>query len=350
MLNKLDSIQALRALAAILVVFCHVGGHLEGFKEKYTIDDAWFNLMGLPPIGASGVDVFFIISGFIMALVTVSAHKHDGASKRFLVKRIFRIFPPYWLWTLILLSLLLFLPQLFSVRTFDLEEAILSLFLIPYNPSGANTSPVLAVGWTLSYEMYFYLLVSIGLFFSRRRFICGLGAFFLVSTVLGHQITHSSPIIGLVTNSLLWEFYFGFLLFEIWHCRYRFLLPASSGMALLLFLTMQIFWPESSALRVINYGLPAFVLVSGVLAVTREYVANIPKWMVFLGDSSYTLYLSHIVTMPAIAKLAVVLGVHKSLPPDVQIILYTVLAVMVGGVLYLITEKPLMNIRNKCVS
>jgi len=209
---RMDSIQALRAIAAIAVVFCHAQGHLIGFQKKYGLGDAWLNLVDPFRVGQCGVDIFFVISGFIMALVTNDMHKRKGAIEDFAQKRLVRIFPPYWIWTFVMLFLLFFFPQFFSIRTFALKEAVLSLLLIPYSPSSANTSPVLSVGWTLSYEMYFYALVCVGLLFSRKQFIAGMGIFFLITTAIFPQ--KHGPISNLTANTLLWEFYAGMLLFE----------------------------------------------------------------------------------------------------------------------------------------
>lgn len=125
MRSRVDSIQALRAIAATVVVFSHAQGLLAGFKVKYGIGDAWLNLVDPVKVG--------------------------------------------------------------------------------------HPSPVLAVGWTLSYEMYFYALVCIGLLVSRKVFIVGLGIYFLISTVLFPQ--HHGPLSNLTANTILWEFYAGVLCF-----------------------------------------------------------------------------------------------------------------------------------------
>ncbi|MDR2695874.1 MAG: acyltransferase, partial [Deltaproteobacteria bacterium] len=215
----MDSIQALRAIAAIAVVFCHAQKLLGAYAGRYGLGDAWLNRIDPFLTGQCGVDIFFVISGFIMALVTNGMHGRKGAIGDFAQKRLNRIFPPYWIWTSVLLFFLFFFPQFFSTQTFVLKDAILSFLLIPYAPSGLNPSPVLAVGWTLSYEMYFYALVCIGLLFSRTAFIVGLGIFFLLATAVFPQ--KHGPVSSLTANPLLWEFYAGVLLFEVYKAGAR---------------------------------------------------------------------------------------------------------------------------------
>lgn len=342
MRNGLKSIQVLRAIAATAVVFAHAKGHLLGFNEKYGIGDAWLNTVDTFNTGQCGVDIFFVISGFIMAMVTSEAHQQQGAVKTFAGKRLIRIFPPYWFWTFIILSLLLFSPQLFSVRTFEVKEAILSLLLVPYVPSGANTSPVLAVGWTLSYEMYFYALVCIGLLFSRKVFIVGIGVFFLITTVIFPQ--NYGPISNLTRNMILWEFYAGVLLFEFFITGKQLSIPFSIILIFSAIFAFYYFAEEGdSPLRFVYWGIPAVALVAAFISLERETGTHFPKTAIMIGDSSYTLYLSHLITLPAIAKVFVVLGAHKVLPPDLQIILYTIICILVGYILYILTEKPILN-------
>lgn len=212
--NKIESVQVLRAIAAISVVLFHTNQKVVDMYERYGITRTIFN-NNLYDMGVCGVDIFFVISGFIMAMITKNLHKTPNAVREFAYKRIIRIVPPYWLWTLVLLAVLYFLPHMFSRLTFNFKEAILSLLFIPYIPVGLNSSPVLAVGWTLSYEMYFYALICVGLFFPRKIFIAGLGVFFLITTTILYYADGDGPILYLVKNPILWEFFCGILLFEI---------------------------------------------------------------------------------------------------------------------------------------
>ena len=225
------------------------------------------------------------------------------------------------------------------MRTFELKEAVLSLLLIPYVPVGANTSPVLAVGWTLSFEMYFYaLVVCIGLCFSRKVFLIGLGLFFLATTVVFPQ--NHGAVSGLTANMILWEFYAGVLLYEVYRLNKR--LPVCVAVVCGIASLVALFHFSHEGLatfRFVYWGIPSLVLVASALALEAAGVLRVPRSVVFLGDSSYALYLSNLITLPAIAKVFTIVGLHTILPPDVQIIMYTFACVAVGGVLYIMTEN-----------
>ena len=341
---KIDSIQWLRGLASMLVVFSHAHGHMEGVAERYSLSVAGDAAARFFQMGLCGVDIFFVISGFIMALITARMHQLPGAIRNFAQKRLLRIVPPYWLWTALLTALLAFLPQLFSVRQFNAGETLLSLLFIPYVPFGQNTSPVLAVGWTLSYEVYFYALVCLGLLASRTAFILGLGLFFLGSTLL---LPAQGPISGLLSSPLLWEFYAGIVLYEVTSRMPQLRVRTACALACLALVLLYAASGHGGQWRFLFWGIPA-VLLTGSLVLMREVPqTRLTRLGVFLGDSSYTLYLSHLVTLPAVAKVFILLGLHTVLPPLVQIVAWAICCTILGGLLYLATEKPLLHFLNK---
>jgi peptidoglycan/LPS O-acetylase OafA/YrhL len=340
--TRVDSIQALRILAATMVVFGHTQGFVARLQGRYGIDEAWLNLVVPVGTGACGVDIFFVISGFVMALVTNDMHKRKRAVTDFIQKRLIRILPCYWIWTGVFVFLLFFFPQFFTTHIFSVKETIMSFLLIPYAPTGNNESPVLAVGWTLSYEIYFYTLVCIGILFSRKTFIVGLGIFFFITTVIFPQ--RHGPISNLTANPLLWEFYGGVLIFEFYKTKKRLPVMFSLSLSILAIVAFWCFAEQSNThLRFVFWGIPAFALVLSCVCLEKELGRRVPKIVVFGGDSSYTLYLSHCVTVPGMGKAFAMAGLHKILPPDVQIVFYTAASVVLGAALYAGMEKPLLN-------
>lgn len=140
--QRIDSIQLLRAVAAIAVVTQHVPIPIFG-------DGLW------------GVDLFFVISGFIMC------HATARSGRNFFLKRIIRIVPLYWLGTLFIYALALTLPQLLNTTTANPVDLLKSLLFIPFIKGGIPV-PIVFQGWTLNYEMFFYGLFWISLLVSRR--------------------------------------------------------------------------------------------------------------------------------------------------------------------------------------
>src|SRR5215475_10218712 len=150
------NLHLLRALAALAVVYYH------------TTSEAGLNLS--PAIGSHAVDVFFVISGFIIA------RSAAGSSKRFLLRRIIRIAPLYWIATLVVFGLALSRPQILHNTRADYRQLLCSLLFIPYDTPQAGTLPTLILGWSLNYEMYFYLVFAIALAAVPRRasLVCSL--------------------------------------------------------------------------------------------------------------------------------------------------------------------------------
>ena len=343
-MKNIFSIQALRGLAAAMVAMVHAQGLVGAYQPKHGIGPAWINAMDPQLCGQAGVDIFFVISGFVMALVTFRAHRQAGAPWAFLKKRIVRIFPAYWLWTLVMAGLLAFFPVLFQDRVFSLPELGLSLALLPYIPLPHNNSPVLPVGWTLSYEMYFYGLVAVGLWLPRLLFLIGLGCFFVVTTLMVPW-PQPSAVSVLISSPLLWEFYAGLLLGDfyarggrlpLWLCG---LCVAAAVAYVVLLLGALEGWN-----RFMYWGLPALLLVTGVVFGEQASQWQVPRWMVALGDSSYSFYLSHLLVMPAIGKVLAVTGLMRLVPPDVLILLMLGGSVLAGWLLYLTTEMPMLRL------
>ncbi len=138
---ELQSIQALRAIAATSVILVHIP-----FIGK----------------GAFGVDIFFVISGFIICYIS-SLNSDD-----FLLKRVFRIVPLYWLGTFGVFLLALVVPAWLNATTANLTDLAKSLFLIPYKREDGGTFPMLFLGWTLEYEMFFYFAFGLALVFFKK--------------------------------------------------------------------------------------------------------------------------------------------------------------------------------------
>ena len=145
-LPKLELLQALRALAALAVVFFHTG---------YA-----------PGYGASGVSVFFALSGVIMAMLMDAGE----SSLQFMQRRLIRIVPLYWAATTVAALVTWFMPATrTSGNVGGAYEYLLSLFFIPFRAQDGNIVPMLGPGWTINYEIAFYLTCAVGIFLSRRR-------------------------------------------------------------------------------------------------------------------------------------------------------------------------------------
>jgi exopolysaccharide production protein ExoZ len=327
--TMIKSIQSLRAVAALCVVLLTCGGW---FAHEYP--DRYENPFLL---GNSGVDLFFIISGFIM---TFSIHAAPAMGARlFMARRLIRIVPLYWIMSTLFLLLALFIPQMFRLYTFDPWHAALSYLFIPQ-----DTLPVIRTGWTLAYEMYFYLLLTVFLAAGLRSKLYGVAAFFAASYLLGLSLPQyqAYPIFGMLTSELLFEFVMGMLLFYAYQKGFRIGVPAAAAFmasGVLLFHLLD------GSMRLLSFGVPMAFIFGGVIFCRREMLNFRPLHL--MGDASYSLYLVQVLAVPACGKIV------RKLPIDAYafsiplMALYLCAAVAASLVLYLFLERPITDLLKK---
>ena len=344
--NSFASIQMLRAVAAISVVTYHAqvmlhhnAGYL--YQEHNT--------------GAAGVDIFFVISGFIMYFTNKNAFGKPGASGNFLLRRIIRIVPTYWAYTTLVTVLLLFLPQLFQDMRFGLYEAIGSyLFLLFVNTNG-QVGPNIGVGWTLSFEMYFYLLFSLFLFFPRRLLLIGLGTIFACGILVRQFLSDITPEMQLFTNPLLLEFFLGCCIGAL-VCSNRspsipmaICLCAFGVIAILITGQMNMLGDRFDPHRIIVFGFPAACIVYGAVALETKAFLNTPSFLVALGNGSYSIYLVQIFTVPVVGKGWKAFGLANHIGPWAAFTVAIVVTIGIAHALYLLFERPVTDCLRRIV-
>ncbi len=313
----LDSVQALRALAALCVVVYHVD-----FVAR----------------GAFGVDIFFVISGFIICHVT--AADHDG----FLRKRLIRIVPLYWTGTLCLFVLAFFAPQLLKSAA-TLSGLVDSLLFIPYAKDGGRVYPILFLGWTLNYEMFFYALFACALALNRRLapiMVCAV----LVLLAAAGQIVGPGSVIGrFYTSPILLEFCYGIAVFHAWQRARAALLGASRLLVLAaactVVLGMAALTAEDSAYRFAVWGLPSAVVVLLMLGLQGRIA--FPLGIVALGDASYSLYLFHPYVLKVVDRTAISFA-EASFASVCAALLYIGLSLLLAIAVYRHFERPVSRL------
>lgn len=283
--ETLSAIQVLRAIAALMVLAFHLAKELEASGTAFP------NLY----IGAAGVDLFFVISGFVMAHASAPHYGASGAGATFLARRLVRIVPLYWAVTSIA-AVYLFLghPDLLSAD-FSWAALMASFFFIPFPRPGGEWTPLLTVGWTLNYEMFFYILFAAALAFRRAIAIT------LVVTVIGVIAIVSAIAWPGVDTQAIWpvpmiaEFAFGMLIGAARMSGIRLsnassVLLAIVGTAALL----AIFMARIDSPRVLLCGIPmAAILAGAVLRRDDDLKGDMWDGLARLGDASYALYLVH---------------------------------------------------------
>lgn len=329
----LDSLQYLRAIASIMVLCYHVNVQLERMDFH-----GWW-----PSSLAGGVDLFFIISGFLMLVTT------DGKTQytlSFYKKRLIRIVPLYWIVTSLLVALMILAPSTVQSGRPELWHIVASyLFLPALHPVFATIEPVLIPGWTLNYEMFFYLVWGVALVLPNGVRAPVAGAFLAGLVILGAVFPPSSVMMTFYTSTIIIEFIFGVVI-GLWYLRGS-PLPKSAGWPLLIvgFLALFVFDQTTPQTRFLFWGVPAAFIVMGALVLEQAHAVRKHPVFVLLGDASYSIYLVHGIALSAAGQVWRRLGLEALPGHLVLFILFAILAgIAAGVVVHLLIERPLLRL------
>lgn len=304
--KRIESLQALRGLAAILVMLFHYRFYLRSQVENGTT--IWDALFGW---GIIGVDIFFIISGFIMVYTTQNYTQSLFSTKRFLINRAIRIFPMYYIGLLITFLLS------GAMSTFHYPEKVQNLlsaltftvYKTDITPHYIDDGGMYNIRWTLNYEVYFYMAFSVCLLVKHRLLaLIGFSAFMicLIPAIAGFQPTTSiqgypfhSPTLGLLTNPVFLEFIIGAIVGYL-YLKLKNITSSTKIQAIASFISLTLFMYliygiYNESLRAFNTE-SAIILGVFILFITladpllKKYIPHI---LTYLGDISFSLYLLH---------------------------------------------------------
>jgi exopolysaccharide production protein ExoZ len=303
-MRALVSIQHLRAIAAIAVVVSH----------------CWPNAL----MAQAGVDIFFVISGFIMWTITA---KPIGAVE-YWWHRLVRVAPLYWIATLIMAA----------HQHAEFLPVVKSVLFWPYFGEDGHIWPVMVPGWTIDYEIAFYALISVTLLLPRKARLLTVAIALCLLSLLHPVVGAGSAPLLTYTNPIMLEFLAGIGLAEL---RLRDRLPSPAMAIVLIGLAMVgYWWPAVTRLpdgweRLLVWGLPSLLVVTGALACEAGgWVIRAPVLKV-LGDASYAIYLGH----PFIIEI-VIRALHRY-PAPVRIITPIVIATGLGVCIHFLVERPM---------
>jgi exopolysaccharide production protein ExoZ len=326
--EQFEGIQALRFIAALMVVVTHSTFYV---SERLVKDfPVWSN-------GASGVDVFFVISGFVMVISSQSLMGRDDGWKQFMLRRLLRIVPLYWVVTTIKLVAMLAVPAVVLHAKLDLWPVVSSYLFLPSFNADGNIEPLLGVGWTLNFEMFFYSLFAIAMALRVDVFRMVTGVF-VVCCIAAFFRTESWPAATFYFNTIVLEFAFGMLLARAVIRGFSLPVPVSLFLLIVGFIGLLIPWGDVSGLwRPLKWGLPAVMIVTAVIALNPLVGKRIPKSILELGDASYALYLFH----PLIAPIAPTLLAKLGLPiAPLSIAVSIVSSIVATWIIFRIAERP----------
>jgi peptidoglycan/LPS O-acetylase OafA/YrhL len=335
---RLISIQYLRGVAALLIVVYHSFVQL----ERFGLDRP------APQILSSGVDIFFVISGYIIWHTT---SQNNVSQFTFLRHRITRIVPLYWTITTLYLAVLLTEPEWMQGGKYSLYHVIASYLFVatPHPAHPLMMWPLVVAGWSLNSEMFFYLLFTLGLPLSPRMRFLALEA--IIFALVGLHYTLDPPINsiwGFYTSSIMLEFGFGIALG--YYCSQSPSVPPLTAAALF-FAGMFGFAAAATfdllpSFQGISYGIPSLLVVAG--AVLYERATTLPRFTVprLIGDSSYSLYLTHGAVLSGLAQLwrhFAPVAVSATLNMVAFVLVGLLVATIVGVLTYKAVEQPLLR-------
>lgn len=328
--REIYTIQQLRGAAAIAVLCFHA---TKKSGMNFTA-------------GAAGVDVFFVISGFIMWVI--SARAPIGPFE-FLLRRAVRIVPLYWLTTLAVVALATTWPPLFPAMKLSTAHVVQSLLFLPHRDSLGDPYPVIVPGWTLDYEVFFYLMFALALWgLARRRAM--LVSALLTALVLARPFANvADPREATYTDPILLEFVAGLWLGAAWisgRLPGRVAGVALFGAGLTGFAVVSALGLEVSSWRLLLWGAPAFAVVAGAVTAERAGLLVRCRVLAHVGDASYSIYLVHGLMVSLACRCLALAGIGSG----PAVLLAAVSCGLAGGlVCHAVVERPLGRLLHRAL-
>jgi exopolysaccharide production protein ExoZ len=303
--GTVHSIQLLRFFAAFIVVVYHTSLALDVYGMS-SLSGA--NFADFFALGEAGVHIFFVISGFIMVYTTIESDRGYNSAAVFMYRRFIRIYPIYWV---VCIFYVIFHYSLLQPYDISISDFLKALMLWP-----GYSAKIIGPGWTLSYEIYFYLCFSVTLLVPAISGLIALTIGMLFLIILGFVFDLRSKELQVLTNPLLLEFLLGAWIAVFCLSRYRLptrLADLSIAVAVIMFLVPA--WLDvGSVPSVLLMGGPSALLILG--CVMRERDGRLPSFVrswSALGNGSYSLYLLHNLTIDLVLLGLVALGATAAL-------------------------------------
>lgn len=334
----LGRVQILRFFAATAVLFAHLQHEIAtrlpdgGVFRPFTLIDGGF-----------GVDLFFVISGFIMYHVSADKFGQSGAARTFLVRRYLRIAPLYYLATALMLAATFTFSDAVSIASPDIGHVVASLLFLPAQNALGQPVPVLKLGWTLNFEAYFYVMFALALLFGRRTGLAVL-VLSLSAVVALAQIVPGPPVwLSFWGQSLVFEFLGGIGIAMLYQRR----LAMSTAQAWALIaasLVVLAALRTGGAIpflpRAVYAGVPAWLIVFAVVAAPLAQGGGaLTRFLVAGGEASYAIYVIH----PFGIRAGAILWARLNLPSQPWLYIAALMMVVIAAALAVnvLIERPL---------
>jgi len=339
-IGKVQNIQGLRGIAVLLVVF----SHMLPIEGKYAQFD--YILPQLFLMGVSGVDLFFLISGFVMIAVTRNAFQTNKDTQKFLYHRITRIYPLYWFYSSLLLCVYLFQPHLINSSQGNQVNIVASFLLLPQ-----DLLPLVNVGWTLIHEMYFYLVFTLLLFLPKKYLLTGLiGWGCLVSIGSINLLWADNQFARIYFHPLTLEFIIGCMIAMLY---FNYSIKGNAKIiAVIAFITwitgyylfQEITGKETPAgwMRILVFGFPAALALYAALLYEKNNTVIMPQWIRKIGDASYSIYLSHVIVLSVVGRIWLLFAMEGYWDNIIMLLTMLIAVLVAGQISYHVIEKAML--------
>lgn len=346
--RNLNLIQLLRGVASLLVVFYHATSNSNNILKE----DFIFNFFSL---GASGVDVFFVLSGFIITYTSIKGASQPGKLLPFLRRRAVRIFPTYWIIATFFLGLQILLPSFYKTHyDFNFGNITSTYLLFP------GHLMVNSVSWTLSYELFFYLMFTLIFLLPNKKWafmIFMIYALVLMTLpVAGYSFENGKGWINFICFPMNVEFFMGVLAALIIPK-----IPVGFSLPLIftgsfMFIASGIFYDQeyqflaNSFNRVLLFGIPSFIIIIGLVKYELTHRVTMHKVFLSLGEASYSIYLLHLPVIVAFTKIILLFNINSNMVIQLLLILLIVAICFISILFYKFIEKPVIRKLNKTLN
>jgi exopolysaccharide production protein ExoZ len=331
--GQIRSVQALRAIAALFVVLFH---STVLWHDKFAPSVVpWEN-------GNAGVDLFFVISGFIMVLSSRRLLGQPDGWSRFMVLRLVRIAPMYWLATAAKLAAVAAVPALALHTHPTAWNSVAAFLFVPARDAIGVIRPPLDVGWTLSFEMLFYLVFASALFL-RVEPLRVVGPVMAALAVLSLARTIDGAAITTLASPIVLEFIFGMLIAQAFlgTSSPRVFSPWTIAMSAAGLLCLALVPTDGVWNRVAIWGLAAAATLAGSVVADRWLDRLMPRLFVRIGEASYSLYLTHGFVLPVVGLVLARTGLAGNVLGGMLIVSCLVVSTLAALVVYRFVEVPI---------
>lgn len=341
--NRIQSLQIFRGFAAVYVLLFHAL-----FNAKEIFGDETF--LKIFKNGFRGVDFFFCLSGFIIFYTNHQNFGNPQKAKEFVLKRVLRIFPIYWIYVGAIILIYTIIPQLQTQRITEIlstpMKIVKTFILFPQQ----YTNYLITYAWSLSYELLFYFIFTFLIINRKKTGSIVLLIGYLLIVVLRHFNIiefNNFYIIDFVFNSYILQFTLGcFAAFIVvnyknWVLKnYKYIIVA--GILLFLITNVNEYYQFYSMDYIFIYSTLYTLIIVGASGI-NSFENIVVRQLNYIGDASYTIYLTHGVIMSFVCKCIFRLNLQRTLGVPVTMLIVILLTIAIASTLYSMIEKPLMR-------